>query len=83
MRLMGSLDIEDWSKPKHHLMFHINHRSPYFGNPWFYTTFLDEGLNKNLKKMLRNCHQMTFETLALCRAPEMLGRWRRKRALDG
>jgi hypothetical protein len=82
IRLMGSLDIEDWTKPKHHLMFHINHRSSFFGNPWFYTTFLDEGLNKNLKKMLRNCHHMRFETLALCRAPEMLARWRRKRAFD-
>ena len=28
--------------PKHHLMLHVNHRAMFQGNPWMYTTFLNE-----------------------------------------
>ena len=51
--------------PKTHLMVHVNHRARRQGNPWRYTTFLDESLNKELKKVLRNCNQANFETLAM------------------
>jgi len=83
MRIMNCFpEFLDHAKPKHHLMFHINFRAAFQGNPWSYTTFLDEGLNKNLKKLLRNCHQRRFEPIALVRGAEMLKRWRRKRPRD-
>ena len=50
--------------PKDHLMVHLTHRAVALGNPWRYTTFLDESLNKELKRVLRLCHQATFESTA-------------------
>ena len=60
--------------PKHHLMLHVNHRAILQGNPWMYTTFLDESLNKELKKCLRLCHQSTFEDTAFVRVDQVLKR---------
>ena len=54
--------------PKDHLMVHLTHRAVALGNPWRYTTFLDESLNKELKRVLRLCHQATFESTAFVKA---------------
>ena len=62
MSLMAPYDI---FIPKHHLMFHLVLRSGEMGNPWFYHTFLDEAMNKTLKAVSRNCHQLTFESSAI------------------
>ena len=61
--------------PKHHLMYHLIRRAAYQGNPWHYTVFLDESLNKLLKRMLRLCHQVKFEVMALAKGRELLRRW--------
>eukprot|EP00969_Alexandrium_andersonii_P247372 10931478-Alexandrium_andersonii.AAC.1 len=60
--------------PKVHLMFHLVLRMEYQGNPLSYHTFTDEGMNKVLKKVLRNCHQATFETTSLAKMTEALSR---------
>ena len=67
---------EPWNinTPKVHLMFELHHRAPWFGNPWWYHTFLDEGLNKVLKRVLRLCHQRNFEWLAMLKAKAALRR---------
>ena len=54
--------------PEDHLMVHPTHRAVALGNPWRYTTFLDESLNKELKRVLRLCHQATFESTAFVKA---------------
>jgi len=51
--------------PKTHLMFHLHDRIENQGNPWLYQCFLDESLNKDLKKVLRLCHQSNFEVAAM------------------
>ena len=60
--------------PKHHLMFHLIQRAHVFGNPWMYTTFLDESYNKTLKAVLRNCHQAAFEPMAFAKLDNALAR---------
>eukprot|EP00969_Alexandrium_andersonii_P032387 1414228-Alexandrium_andersonii.AAC.1 len=60
--------------PKDHLMLHVNHRCPFTGNPWATATFLDESLNKQLKKALRLRHQSTFERLAFVKVQETINR---------
>ena len=56
-------------------MYHLIRRAAYQGNPWTYTVFLDESLNKLLKRMLRLCHQVKFEVMALAKGKELLRRW--------
>ena len=51
--------------PKTHLMCHVSDRARSHGNPWLYTTFYDESLNKELKKVLRLVHQANFEAIGL------------------
>ena len=53
--------------PKHHLMFHLLARAASQGNPRFYSTWLDESLNRDLKLVLRNVSQCAFERLALAK----------------
>ena len=67
---------EPWElqTPKLHLMFELHHRASWFGNPWSYVTFLDEGLNKTLKRVLRLCHSRNFEWLAMHKAKAALRR---------
>ena len=38
-------------KPKHHLVIHLVARTAKHGNPSYYATFTDEGINKLLKKV--------------------------------
>ena len=77
MALTADLGLET---PKAHLMFHVNNRAEFQGNPWAYNCFLDQGLNKVLKKRLRNCHQANFEWLALHKAQAVLKKWSQERA---
>ena len=58
--------------PKNHLLYHIVWRSEWQGNPWTYTCFWDESLNKSLKKCLRLCHQANFERRAFTRIAHIL-----------
>jgi hypothetical protein len=76
MILMAQFEIYT---PKHHLMFHLCIRAREHGNPWLYHTFLDESLNKQLKAVCRNVHQMTFESTVLSKMVETLRRLDRKR----
>ena len=64
--------IYEMDIPKNHLMFHMNDRARYIGNPWAYAAFLDESLNKKLKACLRLCHQQKFESRAFARISHVL-----------
>ena len=66
--------------PKHHLMVHLLHRSGYFGNPRFYSEWLDESLNKTLKSACRLTSQSTFENSVLTRMQSILSSNCQKRA---
>jgi len=65
--------------PKHHLMFHLLKKIDYQGNPTYYATWLDEGLNKVLKKTCRDTSAMTFEKPILSRMRRILHRMTLKR----
>ena len=47
--------------PKMHLMLHAVERARLHGNPRFYSTFLDEGLNRVLRDIARSTHRLTWE----------------------
>jgi hypothetical protein len=79
MVLVKGLDID---VPKSHLMIHVAHRARYQGNPWLHATWVDEGLNRKLKALLRLCHHMTFEAQAFSKADEVLRRDALKRKSD-
>ena len=66
--------FEDDFSPKHHMMFHLLLRCARQGKPALYYNFMDESLNKDLKKILRNVHQVAFERLGLLKAREYLKR---------
>ena len=76
MRVTEQLDIYI---PKSHLMYHLIIRLYLMGNPMSYTTFLDESLNKTLKKVCRLCHQMTFDTMCVIKMHQVLQRTGRAR----
>ena len=76
LRLTRDLSIEI---PKTHLVLHMILRMGYLGNPFTYHTFEDDGVNKILKKVLRNVHQCTFETMALAKMSEVLTSSKRRR----
>ena len=71
LRYVEDVDI---ALPKHHLMVHVIHRAPFHGNPWKYTTFLDESPKKDLKMTLRLCRQCNFEAMALSKLEAVLTR---------
>ena len=58
--------------PKHHVIFHPLQQTMEKGNPWFYSSWYDEGLNKNLKGTCRNASQLTFESTLLTKMKELL-----------
>ena len=66
-------------RPKTHFMYHQTQRSLWMGNPFFYACFLDESLNKTLKRAVRLCHQQCFESQAFCKIEECLRIWQAKR----
>ena len=65
--------------PKSHLMVHVIQRTLLQGNPWNFTTFEDESLNKQLKKVLRCCHQMQFEVMCYTKLDKVLEKYNNKR----
>ena len=77
MQLVSSFKI---STPKAHLMFHLLRRSRWYGNPWYYHTFPDEGENRRLKRCLRLVHQSNFEAGGIAKFGE-LRRLSKKRRL--
>ena len=64
--------------PKHHLMLHLTHRASFFGNPLGYATWRDEGHNRDLKRVLRNCHHR-FEERAFMKLGSVLDRSKHRR----
>ena len=68
--------------PKHHLMLHLTHRASFFGNPSWYATWRDEGHNRDLKRVLRNCHQRFFEERAFMKLGSVLDRSKHRTVND-
>ena len=54
-------------KPKHHLVLHMVARTSKHGNPGYYATFTDEGINKLLKKVGQSAHRSVWEIRCLVR----------------
>ena len=71
--MIMSAELE-FEMPKSHMMFHMLVRAQFLGNPLRYQTFLDESLNKTMKRVLRLCHQANFERSALLKLTETLSR---------
>ena len=78
VRLTLPLEV---ATPKFHLMYNVFLRMGEQGNPIRYQTFVDEGLNKTLKSVLRLCNQSAFERMALVKMAETLRRHNVKRRL--
>ena len=51
--------------PKWHLMLHLAARAQLVGNPAYYHTFFDEGINHELAKVARGCHRRRFHNRVL------------------
>ena len=68
--------------PKHHLMLHMLALVWWHGNPLSYSTWLDESLNTDLKKTLRNCHQHCFESSAFAKMEDVLSRRAKRPRLE-
>lgn len=49
-------------KPKHHQLLHMARRTMRHGNPKYYSTFGDEGMNRVLKKVGQAAHRSVWET---------------------
>ena len=62
------MTLYDCFTPKHHLMFHLIHRTNFQGNPTKYATWLDESLNKQLKQCCKHASMITFERVVLLKA---------------
>ena len=58
--------------PKHHMMIHPMQEAVEKGNPWYYSSWLDESLNKTLKAACKNASQATFEETVLMKMTELL-----------
>ena len=65
-------DIEVLHTPKRHLIAHMIQTIPLLGNPRMYANWLDESLNKVLKKACHEISQATFEQSLLIRMPDIL-----------
>ena len=66
-RYISLMEPDDILTPKNHLVWHMLSRIAFQGNPRFYGTWRDEGLNKTLKKSCRETSQATFERSILMR----------------
>ena len=66
--------MEQWEEfvPKHHVIFHPLHHTMEKGNPWYYGSWLDESLNKQLKNACKHASQATFESTLLFKMRENL-----------
>eukprot|EP00959_Pyramimonas_sp_CCMP1952_P430694 9020002-Pyramimonas_sp.AAC.1 len=59
MALMG--EVASPKAPKSHMFAHLTLRIPHWGNPRFYSTFLDESLNLTLAVVASASHRLTWE----------------------
>ena len=66
--------VEELQQPKRHLVCHLLAKLRTLGNPSQYANWLDESLNKDLKKACRTVSQCTFEKFLLLRFRETLRR---------
>ena len=64
--------------PKYHLFLHLLIRSREMGDPWYYSTWLDESLNETLKQILRHSSDATFERAAFFRMEHVLKRGQKR-----
>ena len=71
--------MDDADLPKTHLILHVPFRMGWQGNPRMGATCYDEHLNKQLKALLRGCHQALFEEVGLARGNLLLRRVKRFR----
>ena len=62
--------------PKRHLVTHLVCDTKRHGNPRYYAVWLDEALNKLLKKACRGVSQQTFDIVVLLRFREYLAKSR-------
>ena len=74
-------DDMDQRMPKRHLILHMLERLPDFGNPRFYANWMDETLNKVLKRTCKSVSQVTFEPALYVRMRELLKRIHAKSVL--
>ena len=51
----------------------------FFGNPSWYATWRDEGHSRDLKRVLRNCHQRFLEERAFMKLGSVLDRSKHRR----
>ena len=58
--------------PKEHFAYHLLARMAYLGNPKRYATWLDESLNKALKKTTTHASQLSFEPSVLLKMQHVL-----------
>ena len=65
--------------PKAHLMIHMLQRAAYLGAPSTYDCFKDEGYNRNLKQVLKNVSQLSFDTHCLAKLEKAMESDNRKR----
>ena len=66
-------------KPKLHLLMHMCDRAARLGNPRFYATWVDEGLNKVLASLGRQAHRSVWECRVLTYFEELQKRTTTKR----
>ena len=59
--------------PKHHMLYHLIDSLVAFGNPSWYSNWLDESLNRLLKSSCRYASQQTFEASVLLAMKDLLG----------
>ena len=64
--------MEALHTPKRHSVGHMLCQSPLKGNPRLYSNWVDEGLNRVLKKACRQLSQATFEHTILLTMPTLL-----------
>jgi hypothetical protein len=57
--------FEGLQKPKQHMVLHMLREVRWFGNVRLYATWVDESLNKDLKKACRGVSSSTFEVSVL------------------
>ena len=69
---MALLEPYDCYTPKHHIIFHLLHRSEYAGNPKQYATWMSEAKNRTLKLCCRQVSQVNFEATVLFKMRHVL-----------
>ena len=57
--------------PKRHLCTHLLSNLAKHGNPRMYSTWMDESLNKQIKKCCRELSQTTFDIVLLASVKEL------------